>query len=344
MDKDSKQGRLQNVAINFVPGSSDRDSKQHGIDKKVHKQLTILASEEYKKKLNELKKIGSYVAGILEGRSSMHVQDENKSYKISRYPSISVVFKQKNRRLANYLQSFTGIGTVSGKPTSSIVTWNMASIVDCFSIFYIVNEYIRGPQIEVVNRYAKFIQKYIGHVNTDSPLAYVAYFEAKPRNNSHILSNDWLAGRTDANCNIKSIVNKNKGIESVQFSYFLTQVGTYHKDNVEYSSYFPIMQSIAIALNTELLSIERISNGRSNPFQYQDISKPGYGVNVTTNDSLKILMDYFNDHPCKLSENSKWVELVNQSLMTCNTDKEIIAKVRDHNKNTYSRLWYLLPN
>jgi hypothetical protein len=97
------------------------------------------------------KKIGPYLAGLIEGDGTIAVHDP-KSKSKQYNPKIIIVFKKNDLPLADYLQKLTKCGTVLIKPERGYVLWQIQDIISIYTLISIINGFMRTPKIEAVNR------------------------------------------------------------------------------------------------------------------------------------------------------------------------------------------------
>ena len=213
--------------------------------------------------LNENPKLGSYLAGLIEGDGTFAVHDTKSTAKKYR-PMIIIVFKLADLPLAEYLQELTNCGTVYKKSDRGYVLWQIQDIIGVYTIVNIINGYMRTPKIEALNRTINWLNDYISLNNnsklpsTKLILSQIKNIEIKGLDNSPIDSNPWLSGFTDADGNFSINIHKrtNRNSIRVQLFYRLEIRQVYHRLTPagEQVSFFAIMSKIATYLNTSVLS------------------------------------------------------------------------------------------
>ena len=213
--------------------------------------------------LNENPKLGSYLAGLIEGDGTFAVHDTKSTAKKYR-PMIIIVFKLADLPLAEYLQELTNCGTVYKKSDRGYVLWQIQDIIGVYTIVNIINGYMRTPKIEALNRTINWLNDYISNnKNSKLPstkliLSQIKNIEIKGLDNSPIDSNPWLSGFTDADGNFSINIHKrtNRNSIRVQLFYRLEIRQVYHRLTPagEQVSFFAIMSKIATYLNTSVLS------------------------------------------------------------------------------------------
>lgn len=312
------------------------------------------------------KKIGPYLAGLIEGDGTIAVHDlKSKSKQYN--PKIIIVFKKNDLPLADYLQKLTKCGTVLIKPERGYVLWQIQDIISIFTIISIINGFMRTPKIEAVNRTIDWINNYIILSPNDKvgsktkiirqrssriilfrikPLIY------KPLDNSPIESNAWLSGFSDADGNFSINLHKrtNKNSTRVQLYYRLEVNQNYHKTDVSErtddsimleGSFFPIMSKIGLYLGVRIYSRSRIVK-----------DKIFYSFTVMSHNKLSNanVCLYFNKYPLlssKFLDYKDWEYVLNlqnlNNLTSSYLDQTIKIKT-NFNKTRTTFTWNHLIN
>ena len=117
---------------------------------------------------NENSKLGSYLAGLIEGDGTFAIHDIKSTCKKYR-PMIIIVFKLADLPLAKYLQELTNCGTVYKKSDRGYVLWQIQDIIGVYTIVKTINGYMRTPKIEALNRTIHWYNDYI-NINKNSKL------------------------------------------------------------------------------------------------------------------------------------------------------------------------------
>ena len=300
--------------------------------------------------LNENPKLGSYLAGLIEGDGTFAVHDTKSTAKKYR-PMIIIVFKLADLPLAEYLQELTNCGTVYKKSDRGYVLWQIQDIIGVYTIVNIINGYMRTPKIEALNRTINWLNDYIS-VNNNSKLpstklilSQIKNLEIKGLDNSPIDSNPWLSGFTDADGNFSINIHKrtNRNSIRVQLYYRLEIKQSYHRltNDGDQVSFFAIMSKIANYLNTSVLSRSRtVSDKQFFSFIVMSASKS----------SLIKTTLYFNKFPLlssKFLDYKSWLhilELQQNSTMTTAYLNEAIKTKTDFNKTRTTFSWNHLKN
>ena len=299
---------------------------------------------------NENSKLGSYLAGLIEGDGTFAIHDIKSTTKKYR-PMIIIVFKLADLPLAEYLQELTNCGTVYKKSDRGYVLWQIQDIIGVYTIVKTINGYMRTPKIEALNRTIHWYNDYI-NINKNSKLpstklilSQIKKIEIKGLDNSPIDSNPWLSGFTDADGNFSINIHKrtNRNSIRVQIFYRLEIRQSYHRlnDDGEQVSFFAIMSKIANYLNTNVLSRSRtVSDKQFFSFIVVSCSKS----------SLIKVTDYFNKFPLlssKFLDYKSWLyilELQKNSNITTDYLNEAIKTRTDFNKTRTTFSWNHLKN
>lgn len=302
------------------------------------------------KLFNSNSKLGSYLAGLIEGDGSFAVHNINSTAKKYR-PMIIIIFKLADLPLAEYLQDLTKCGIVYKKSERGYVLWQIQDLVGVYTIVNIINGYMRTPKIEALHRTIQWLNEYLSK-NKDSKLfstkkilSQIKEIKIKGLDLSPINSNSWLAGFTDADGNFSINIHKRKDKNStrVQLFYRLEIRQTYNRldDNSEQVSFYAIMSKLAEYLSTNVLSRSRtIGDKQFFSFIVMSTSKP----------SLTKLTEYFNEYPLL---SSKWLdykswlyilELQKSNPLTTSYLNEAIIIRKDFNKTRTTFTWNHLKN
>jgi|ERR1700722_7020850 hypothetical protein len=96
-------------------------------------------------------KLGSYLAGLIEGDGTFAIHDTKSKAKKYR-PMIIIVFKNTDLSLAQYLKNITNCGQIFIKSNRGYILWQIQDIVGVFTIVNLINGYMRTPKIEALQR------------------------------------------------------------------------------------------------------------------------------------------------------------------------------------------------
>jgi hypothetical protein len=135
-------------------------------------------------------KLGAYIAGLVEGDGSIKIPSSVRSDKGKiLYPSVTIVFVEKDLPLANFLSKILK-GTVN-KASGNWYIFSIYKLSALHEFAQLVNGKFRTPKIEALHRLINWLNNYgkfeqIKHLSFDK---------------SNIISNSWLAGFSDCDSN-----------------------------------------------------------------------------------------------------------------------------------------------
>lgn len=221
-------------------------------------------------------KLGSYLAGLIEGDGCIYVPSNN--IPKNRYPLLTITFTLVDIELAKYLCNLLNIGKVYDRSKYSkhcnLLIGDKKGIL---IIINLINGYFRTPKYEAFIRLTDWINNKYEDVN----------FKVKELDNSSLDSNAWLSGFSDADSNFSIIFSRQK----VQLEYRFDIQQNYHKNiNLLQPSYYDIINKIAIYFESNLLSVERLRK-YNNKLQYS------YNVRITSKIKLLLVIKYFEKYP-----------------------------------------------
>lgn len=219
------------------------------------------------------KKLGPYLAGLIEADGSFAIHDKNS--KAKKYaPKIVIVFSLNDIPLVEKLFQLIRVGNISKKENQGCVLWSIQNSVDVIKIIHIINGYLRTPKIEALHR---AINWYKDNMNINiKPLGLDL---------SSIDSNAWLAGFTDTHSSfIISMPNRN---HTSFFNYkFKINVVIPNIEKKEWCGlvYFSLFSKISEYLNTSFIT-KSINN-----------QKYTFIVLASLPQSLSRLIEYYNKY------------------------------------------------
>lgn len=278
-------------------------------------------------------KLGSYLAGLIEGDGTFAVHNKLSTAK-KYYPMIIVVFKINDLPLAEYLKSITNCGNIYNKPNRGYVLWQIQDIVGIFTIVNLINGYMRTPKIEALQRTIEWLNNYIDQTKssngtqqtTNLILSKIYKIESKSLDTSAINSNGWLSGFSDADANFSINIHKrsNKNLTRVQLYYRLEIRQTYKNSNnvlqeenalASQNSYFYIMSILSNFLGVNMYSRNRIINNK------QFFS---FTVMAHNKQSQLKLIDYFTKFPLlssKYLDYKDWLFILEKQIKVTSSNK-----------------------
>lgn len=131
----------------------------------------------------------SYLAGLIEGDGTIIVPKEERSLKGKlNYPSIQIVFQNKDFPLVTKLCQIISHGSISKQKNSPVYIYTINNKEGIIYIVNIINGSFRGP------KYYQF-DKLINYLNNKNPHLGIVI---KPIDTSPLESNSWLTGFIEA--------------------------------------------------------------------------------------------------------------------------------------------------
>jgi len=221
------------------------------------KEKIITSIINAKEKIQDLRRSGPYLAGLIEGDGTFAIK--NPTNQSNHYnPHIIVVFKIADLELANFLCKFTGCGKVEVKTNRNYVLWEITKILDVYIIVSVINGYMRTPKHETLIRYLTWYNNY--SIDSTDYSMNLPKLVILPIDISNLSSNSWLSGFVDADGHFSiSITKRRNGKIRIISRFSLEQRLNYHRDTnlQEKTSYSSIMISIAEILNGSLYTRSR---------------------------------------------------------------------------------------
>ncbi|GJJ16194.1 hypothetical protein Clacol_010474 [Clathrus columnatus] len=210
-----------------------------------------------------------YIAGLIEGDGSIKVPNSLRSDKNKLlYPSVTIVFVDKDLPLANALATYLK-GTVN-KAKGNYYVLSIYSLSALYNFAGMVNGKFKTPKIEALHR----LITWLNNNGKFEPL------ELKGLDNSDIFSNSWFSGFSDCDSNFLITFNLTDNIaKNIQLTYRLSQKQDYQQ-KFSKGSY----------TSTTLFKTENID--------YKDLNL-SQTINPIINKDLNILKDersYFKDN------------------------------------------------
>lgn len=319
------------------------------------------------------KKLGSYLAGLIEGDGTISVHDSISKNRYS--PMFIIVFKIEDKPLAEYLCNLLEIGKVYDKTKhGKHCIWQINKIEDVYILINLINGYFRTPKYEALIRAIEWINEYIldesykdhyiKHINNpliknnylkkEEILSKIKTINRLDIDITPLEANSWLAGFTDADGKfaISLSLQSKKHKPRVNLAYRLEIRQNYHRDN-KYDislSYYSVMIKIASLFNSNLYSRER-----NEKLKNQENYKTYYSFIVSINSVINLLLvnDYFNKNPLlssKYLDFKDWSTLLllindnNKSSSNINCVNLGIKLRKDFNKTRHTYNWDHLKN
>lgn len=186
--------------------------------------------------LNTNVKLGSYLAGLIEGDGTVFVPVtfRNKKGRIN-YAYISICFTIKDLKLAEKLQSMFG-GNLKFNKSNTYVIWIIYKIDLLVILINVIGPFFRTYKLNKLNSLINYLNINFNHLLKNVKLN---NFEM---DSSNIQTNAWLSGFADANGNfnilISSLKKVNKKRISISFRLELKKDESYFSICNKLSSFF----------------------------------------------------------------------------------------------------------
>jgi hypothetical protein len=216
--------------------------------------------------------LGSYLAGLIEGDGCIVVPSKTRSNKGKlTYPSVQIVFPQKDFPLVTVICRIIGHGSISKKKQSAAYVYTINNLQGLIVLVNLINGNFRGPKIYQLNKLIDYINlKFTDHILVKKPL------DCSPLN-----KNSWLAGFIEADGSFQVRTSLTSKQPRLGLSFELSQART----NKHGFSNFNLMELIASFLKISVNSIRG------------DRKHPQYRIRTSSVFTNKILEDYLNKYP-----------------------------------------------
>ena len=256
--------------------------------------------------LNENPKLGSYLAGLIEGDGYITITNINTVI-------VGITFNLKDKPLAERLLIKIGKGYIVIRKSNSIELRFSSKKTLC-KIINLINGKFRTPKIEQLFKLIDWMNK--NHCMSIQKL---------PINDSPILNDSWLSGFIDSD----GCFYIRNSLKQIICKFSLEQRMVYPKNN---ESYNYILNKICLALNVKLHSRIR-----------ENIKKSYYIIRVENHNSIKSLIDYLDSYPLNTSKYLDFLSwkivfysIINKNHMTVEGRKLVSEqKSQMNNSRTY---------
>jgi hypothetical protein len=219
--------------------------------------------------------LAHYIAGLIEGDGSIKVPNSLRSDKNKLlYPSVTIVFVDKDLPLANALATYLK-GTVN-KAKGNYYVLSIYSLSALYNFAGMVNGKFRTPKIEALHR----LIIWLNNNGKFEPL------ELKGLDNSDIFSNSWFSGFSDCDSNFLITFNLTDNIaKNIQLTYRISQKQDYQQNLSKGSN-----TTTTLKLNTENIDCEDLNLSQTiNPIINEDLNifKDERSYSKANSESLK---------------------------------------------------------
>jgi hypothetical protein len=234
----------------------------------MKKFSTMLEDNQDKRQYNPL--FCSYLTGLVEGDGTIVVPKQARSPKGKlNYPSIQIVFDERDLPLAVIIQKELGFGSISKTKGVNAYRFSINNFEGIITMVKLMNGYFRTPKIIMFNCLIDFL-------NQKDPNLLLS---KKDIDNSLLDSNAWLSGFLDADGYFAVIINS-KGIANCRFE--LVQSSVNHLNLSK--------RDLMVSLS-ELLKVNILESTRKNYPGYME-----YIVRTGRAESNKILINYLDQY------------------------------------------------
>ena len=249
-------------------------------------------------------KIGSYLAGLIEGDGTIIVPKTERSPKGKlNYPSIQIVFHLKDFPLALMIQKILGFGSIIRKKGVNAYIYTINNNEGLISIVNLINGKLRTPK-----NYA--FQNLIDWLNNKKNLNLIK----KDFDNSYIMSNSWLSGfiEADGHFSVRTTISTPYPKLECKLELFQRQNDHNGKNNLFF------LELIAESLFTVVKPI------RTNKPYTQ------YRLRTTNLKGNLALESYLNNFPLfgsKYLDSKDWLKVFKYFKLGIHTDKSSIGEI-----------------
>ena len=310
------------------------------------KQVALFSLCEKSKGANihsskDMHKLGSYLAGLIEGDGAIITPKQDPIVYHSYYPFIKIGFAIKDKPLADLLQSKLG-GRVVANKSNTYVEWIVSKKEDLFLLVNLINGYFRTPKIEAFNYLIHYLNARFDYNLTPTKL-----------NKTSFINDAWLAGFTDADGNFSFYVTKRKNNNLRLMSQFRIEV-TQKSKHYEVNSFVEatILQTYCLHNNSnarcffnicsqlaEFLGVNLLSRSRTTNFSNKSET---YMVIAATIDSRAKVCSYFDKYPIFSSKYLSYKDwcIIDDMFLSNKKDYQKIAQIKSQfNDNRIHFTW-----
>ena len=266
------------------------------------KDLEIL-NEIDKEKLSS-NQLGYYLAGLIEGNGSIIIPTSIRSKKkVLNYPSIQIVFNNKDYPLAYSIMNELGVGFIVSKKGTNTYVYIINTYVGIIKVVNLINGKLRTNK----NKRLWLLIDWLNNIDLDNYILLkngkllLQKIIKKEVDRSDILSNAWLSGILEADSNFYVAHRKIKDTSDYNTSVYMrfsqAKLNNWGDDNKE------IMEIIGKALNIKVKLVERDKKVKRSS---------EYNIRTTNYKSNSILVNYLSNYPLF---SSKYLDYKDWSLV-----------------------------
>lgn len=240
--------------------------------------------------------LAAYMAGLVEGDGTILIAKDRKGR--DRYVRVKFAFNSDDKPYAEFLRNKFNMGALYKSSNSNLVSWEIGESSDVLSLLSFMNGYLRTAKYETLRQAFEIYRIY--H-NIDVPL--------KPLNTSHILSDAWLSGFSDADsCFYVQIYKDKKYPDTLVItpSYKLQVANHYIIKKEEYS--YLSDNSIFMEPLSRAFSVT-LEKGTRKPIQGYSNETHSLTVRVYRKNNIPLLIEYFTKFPLFSSKYHNFLDL-----------------------------------
>ena len=274
--------------------------------------IFIKNKNNYSKKVINMSKFNTYLAGLFEGDG--HIWIQNPNMKKKQNPRFCITFSLKNEPLAKNLLYLIGSGFIRYKSKDNACVLVVSPVVGLKKIVSLINGELRTPKIHQFYKLIDWLNK---NHNTN--------IKKLPLKEGNLIFDSWLSGFIDSNGSFSIQHTKLKnGIKKRKISCRL-RIEERILDPITKNSYLKVFTDISNFLNCSLLIRNQKATGNSY-----------YTLAATSRISLGIIINYLEKYPLyssKYLDYKDWQRIVLLMFENKHYTEEGINKTEDVRNN-----------
>lgn len=202
--------------------------------------------------INLNRKLGTYLAGLIEGDGSIIVPSSLRDSKGRKQAAhVEIEFAIEDLLLAKKLQEVLSGGYINYRASGQSCRLVIKDNVTLLNVVNLINGCMRTPKIEALHRLIEWLNM---TKKLTKPLVLLGL------DTSPLSSNNWLSGILDADCHfyLNWKLDKNGFPTSLEYYMRISQKREYSRESSMNKDFLPIMESIAKFLDTKVTLIDRM--------------------------------------------------------------------------------------
>ena len=239
---------------------------------------------------NNIKNLGSYLAGLFEGDGHIWIQKQKGSK--AQNPRFCITFSLKNEALCKKLLDIIGSGFIRYKHGDNACVLVVSPVVGLKKIVNLINGELKTPKIHQLHSLIDWLNK-----------NHNAQLEKLPLNKDNLEKSSWLSGFVDSDGSFSVQYTKTEnGAKKRKISCRL-RIEQRMLDPITNESYYDILNQICLFLNCNLCT--KTQKSTNNTY---------YTLAASSKVSLVILINYFNNYPLfssKYLDYKDWEQVAN---------------------------------